>query len=184
MVPIKIIMIYKDKIAFDDWTITNSEYDFLYALAKANNAKSVLEFGTGASTCSFLEHGCRVTSFETSARYIDLRYPYLRTDSNCSLIFYEIGKHPFGLISLGEKFDLAFIDGPNGTKNLSRLDSCLFALKYTDHIFLHDFRRSGERETFAYIIEQYPEWKTATLKTDREIGYLYRGNKLLIPEYI
>lgn len=177
-------MFYRHNIHFDGYAITQKEYSFLGELVAINRISRVLEFGTGASTCSFLEHGCRVTSFETSARHIDLRYPYLRTDSNCSLIFYEIGKHPFGLISLGEKFDLAFIDGPNGTKNLSRLDSCLFALKHTDHIFLHDFRRNGERETFAHIIEEYPEWKAVTLKTDREIGYLYRGNKLLIPEYI
>jgi len=174
-------MIYKDKLKFDAATITSSEYEFLSNFAKNNSLKNILEFGTGASTYSFLEVGCHVTTFETSRKYIPRMFPELLTLKECSVIYYNLDS--LKSIILKQRFDLAFIDGPFGKPHLSRIESCLFSITYTDHLLLHDFKRTGERETLNFIVNKFPSWKFIQIETSRKMGYLYNFAKVnpLIP---
>jgi hypothetical protein len=168
-------MLYKDRIKFDAATITNCEYDFLYDFVKRNNIKTVLEFGTGASTYCFLENNCKITTFETSKRYIPKVFPEILTFPNCVVVYYtvELLKN----ITLNETFDLTFVDGPFGKPHLSRLESCLFSMKYSNHLLLHDFKRKGEIETVDFLTKETPAWKSITINTRRKIGYLYKSDK-------
>jgi len=166
-----------NNIPFNGYSITKKEFEFLDNLIKKNNLEKILEFGTGTSTICFLNNNCFTTSFETSQNYIKKFFFRLTQIKNCNIIYYKINQ--LNDIILNQFFDLAFIDGPNGTKTMSRIDSCLFSIKYTNHLLLHDFRRVGEQESLKYIINNFPKWKLLTIKTDRCLGYLYNSDKVV-----
>lgn len=165
---------YKHNLIFNDAAIHESEYDWLYDFVKKNNIKNVLEFGLGVSTYCFLENDCNITTFETSLEYSK---KFTNLSNKCKIINYK--KEDILDISLNERFDLAFVDGPFGTKSLSRLNSCLFSMRYSDHILLHDFQRVGEKETAKFITDNYKDWNVITIETKRKLGYFFKKHKLL-----
>jgi hypothetical protein len=169
-------MRYRDDIKFNDATIHIDEYNYMVNVISLNNIKNVLEFGLGASTFCFMENDCNITTFETSLKYAK-QFPNVV----CDIVIYENDK--LMDYNFEKTFDIAFIDGPFGVKHLSRLNSCLFALSRTNNILLHDFNRLGEQETFKYIIEHNPEWKMKKINTRRGMGYLFRNEPFIFPEY-
>lgn len=166
---------YKQFVTFNDAAIAEEEYEWLYNFVKDNNIKTVLEFGLGASTYCFLENGCKVVTFETSKSYAD---SFKHFGEDCEVVIYN--KNDKIEREFDYKFDLAFVDGPFGTKSLSRLNSCLYSIKNADHVLLHDFRRSGEKETADFITSRYEEWSVETIQTRRHMGYFHKQDRYSI----
>lgn len=162
-----------NNLKFGNAAINVEEYNFLYNITKLNIFKNILEFGPGTSTYSFLENGCNVVTLELSNTYIEKNYSDLK--NKCKIIYYDINS--LHNVLLDETFDLAFVDGPIGTKSFSRLESCLFSIKYAKHLLLHDFTRIGEEETILFILSEFSNWKKSSYNIPIKFGYIYDCNK-------
>jgi hypothetical protein len=121
-------------------------------------AKSILEFGPGASTEFFVGLGLQVTTIEHMQRWYEVAKEQFKDRPNVRVLKGE-DEMPFRIEGMGsyEKFDLAFVDAPQGYEPLrkahpgyedcSRFNTTLFALQHAPVVLLHDVVRPLERGT-------------------------------------
>lgn len=145
-------MRYIDKMQFTPATINPKEYEFLVEYVKRYSIKSVLEFGPGVSTYAFLENDCQIVALE----HTDWFFEHFIKQFEAQQLSVRVGRYrnapevnPSMVIT---QCDMAFIDSPPGIpgaahKPFNRLNTCLFASRYTRRILLHDSSRIGERLT-------------------------------------
>lgn len=121
------------------------------------NAKSILEFGPGDSTEFFSSLGLQITTIEHSEKWYEVAKERFKDYPNVRVLKGE-DEMPFLCPDLGdEKFDLAFVDAPQGFfparkvhkgyEDCSRFNTALFALQYAPVVLLHDVSRPLERGT-------------------------------------
>jgi hypothetical protein len=124
-------------------------------------ARSVLEFGPGASTRLFLEAGVsRILTCEYSDRW--LRRAVREWGDEPRVEVRRFLNEPEATIR-GERigaFDLAFADSPIGSnrreklagqEECSRLNTTLLALLHAPVVLLHDCHRPGEQATLERV---------------------------------
>jgi hypothetical protein len=121
-------------------------------------AKSILEFGPGASTEFFLGLGLQVTTIEHMQRWYEVAKEQFKDRPNVRVLKGE-DEMPFRVEGMGsyERFDLAFVDAPQGYEPLrkahpgyedcSRFNTTLLALQHAPVVLLHDVVRPLERGT-------------------------------------
>jgi hypothetical protein len=121
-------------------------------------AKSILEFGPGASTEFFLGLGLQVTTIEHMQRWYEVAKEQFKDRPNVRVLKGE-DEVPFRVEGMGsyERFDLAFVDAPQGYQPLrkahegyedcSRFNTTLLALQHAPVVLLHDVVRPLERGT-------------------------------------
>lgn len=139
--------------------------DYGALLAEARGARSVLEFGPGASTLALVEAGCeRIATCEYQDRWLAATVEMLAPHPQVVVHRYvnaaevEVEGLPPG------EFDLAFVDSPlgiearryvgfPGQEGCSRLNTLLFALSRAPVVLFHDARREGEQRSLERVIE-------------------------------
>jgi hypothetical protein len=122
------------------------------------NARSILEFGPGDSTEFFASLGLQVTTVEHMEKWYLVAKERFKDYPNVRVLKGE-DEMPFTVEGLGsfEKFDLAFVDAPQGYyplrkihagyEDCSRFNTALFALQHAPVVLLHDATRPCERAT-------------------------------------
>jgi len=186
---------------FSSWSIHYDEYRLLVDLCRLNRIEKVIEFGPGASSCAFLDASCDVHSYECDANWLTkhqsamraLDFVFPRTE--CHEMMSATPEQPFtssrsktptydvtflpsdqtpSEADLPFHPDLILVDGPpyiQGEK-YSRLQACLFSIKLSGRIILHDAYRKGEKNTLellrnqGYHIQVIPSPKGLALVTD------------------
>jgi hypothetical protein len=135
-----------------------SDIDYLKFEIDSLGAKSILEFGPGASTELFAGLGLQVTTIEHMQRWYEVAKEQFKDRPNVRVLKGE-DEMPFRVEGMGsyEKFDLAFVDAPQGYEPLrkvhpgyedcSRLNTTLLALQHAPVVLLHDVVRPLERGT-------------------------------------
>lgn len=158
---------------FTGASILPEEYRFLQEFCRANNIRRVLEFGPGVSTLAFLKVGCVVVSIENNKKCF-LEIERALSTENCTLL---LGTAP-GIMNhaaiAGERFDLAFVDGPPAKGPLPRLNSVQAAMCHAPIVLLHDANRSGETRTI-YEVTKHEGWRMEAYPSDRGIAILRSG---------
>lgn len=96
---------------FTSGSIDYLDWNFIEKAIDQYNVKTVIEFGSGLSTLLFMKKGLKVISFETSKQWIET---VKKINPECDIREWD-GKSPIDF--KGEKFDMAFIDGPTGGNN-------------------------------------------------------------------
>jgi hypothetical protein len=121
-------------------------------------AKSILEFGPGASTEFFAKLGLNVTTVEHMQQWYEAALERFKDFPNVRVLKGE-DEIPFTVKGLesNERFDLAFVDAPQGYRPIrkvhkgyedcSRFNSTLLALQHAPVVLLHDTTRALERGT-------------------------------------
>jgi hypothetical protein len=121
-------------------------------------AKSILEFGPGASTEFFAKLGLQVTTVEHSEKWFEAAVERFKDYPNVRVLKGE-DEMPFRVEGMGsyERYDLAFVDAPQGYEPLrkahpgyedcSRFNTTMLALQHAPVVLLHDTVRSLERGT-------------------------------------
>jgi hypothetical protein len=141
-------------------TSTLHQQDVHYFQFEINSlgAKSILEFGPGASTELFAKLGLQVTTVEHIQKWYEVALERFKDCPNVRVLKGE-DEMPFTVTGMGsyEKFDLAFVDAPQGYRPLrrvhkgyedcSRFNTTLFALQHAPVVLLHDTARPLERGT-------------------------------------
>jgi ADP-heptose:LPS heptosyltransferase len=120
--------------------ITDRDWMFMKDIIQEENVKTVLEFGAGLSTLLMGTLVDRVKTFETMQGWIQKIKS--QSDPNKNEFYLWDGKNlP---ITLNERFDMAFVDGPSGGEN--REWSTKIASELADVVIVHDAGRKPERE--------------------------------------
>jgi hypothetical protein len=139
-------------------TLPREDYEILWNEAKGK--QSVLEFGPGFSTYSFIEAGVpRILCCEYLDKYFDFAKERFKDYPQIEIIrFFD---EPEARADIEGQFDLAFVDSPKGyagartahpdQKDCSRLNTCLLALKHSPVVLLHDATRPLERGTLGRL---------------------------------
>jgi hypothetical protein len=129
---------------------------------EAIGAKTILEFGPGASTEVFAGFGLLVTTVEHQQKWYEVAKERFKDRPNVRVLKGE-DEIPFRVPELddSEKFDMAFVDAPQGYypkrkihkgyEDCSRFNSTLFALERAPVVFLHDAIRPLERGTLCRL---------------------------------
>ena len=126
----------------------------LVKYVKDNRIGMLYEFGSGVSTQRLAEAGVSVVSFETHKPYADAVREYfkeLRLDPMPTISSYEESSDFMSSLKHLAKARLCFVDGPRGTKQMSRINSLKAAAILADTILLHDAQRRGERQSLEYM---------------------------------
>lgn len=130
--------------------------------------KSVLEFGPGISTCAFIEAGVEeIVCCESQDGWLKHYENWIKNNSHIinskiTLLPFDDCVYPLSIPSIDHlKFDMAFVDSPRGHKgqfhkfkgyeSCSRFATTMYAIQHSDHVFLHDVNRDGEKETLKFI---------------------------------
>jgi len=146
------------------YAIDENEWNLLIEFLRSNNIRSVIEFGVGISTKLFLAMCSRVVSYEHDQDWA--------SKFDHDVILYDPMK-PIQYID--EKFDLAFVDGPNGKfripDNCSRYYTTEAAKKHSDIIIIHDSKRDGETETIRRLLS---DWQRQDLPSARGLTIFRR----------
>lgn len=117
---------------------------------KDNKVTLVYEFGAGVSTQRMSEAGIIVRSFETHAEYAGLVNEYFKSlelNPMPTVSHYVEGPEFMQKVKELPQARVCFVDGPRGTKELSRIHSLEAAALLADTILLHDAQRRGERQS-------------------------------------
>lgn len=130
---------------FTSWSIDYRDWAFIENMIDKYNVKTVLEFGAGLSTLLFAKKGVKVVSIETDKKWLE---SVKEINPVCDIRFWD-GKSPIDF--KGEKFDMAFVDGPTGGEH--REFSTKIASENANIILIHD-----ATETHAI------EWQSKYLK--------------------
>ncbi len=139
----KILRIKSGGIASDDC-------EFLYNFCKKEKIKTILEFGPGSSTSCFLKlKDIKLVGFENDEEWLKVAREKFKEYSNVS--FFKFRNEKDIELNVQGNFDLSFVDSSLGNPASFRLDTCLYAMKYTKVIILHDSKRRGEQETIEHL---------------------------------
>jgi hypothetical protein len=129
---------------------------------EAIGAKTILEFGPGASTEVFAGFGLLVTTVEHQQKWYEVAKERFKDYPNVRVLKGE-DEIPFRVPELddSEMFDMAFVDAPQGYfpkrkihkgyEDCSRYNTTLFALQRAPVVFLHDTIRPLERGTLGRL---------------------------------
>lgn len=130
---------------------------------KVVEGKTVLEFGPGSSTQTFIDAGAtRVVSCEYIDKWLEVAKERFRDEPRIEILKFH-DTVPVAVEDFDPEwhFDVGFVDAPKGFIPLrrqhpqfpdcSRLNTCMFALEYCDIVFLHDAMRGCERATLAQL---------------------------------
>jgi hypothetical protein len=132
------------------------------ATVKQLDAKTVLEFGPGASTEALAGLGLQVTTVEHDEHWFEVAKERFKDYPNVRVLKGE-DEMPFLVPDLDpdEKFDFAFVDAPQGYyprrkihkgyEDCSRFNTALFALQRAPVVLLHDVTRPLERGTLCRL---------------------------------
>ena len=172
-------MKYKENVIFRSASITKIEYSYLVELVKINNFKNILEFGPGASTYAFLENQCNIWSLEHHPEWFKKKNEDFIEEPLVNLFLYDKNKDIEIEGISDKKFDMAFIDGPPGSKSPSRMLSCQYASERTDIFLLHDCHRDAEKDTIDIFKKN--GWKTFIIEKGRKIGVCYKKDSIIFP---
>ena len=172
------------------WAIDSRTMDWLWDFLNQNKPNTILEFGSGSSTCLFCAWMKRhnksgiVISIEQSrseAEKTSARLAKHGMANNGRVLFMEtdaagkiIADHQKIAQELhGKKVDMLFVDGPAGPTGCreNTLKDSMPLLAPSGHWFLHDSYRTGELD----IIKRWP-----TLKGVTALGILARGKGLCV----
>ena len=175
------------------WAIDSRTMDWLWDFLNQNKPNTILEFGSGSSTCLFCAWMKRhnksgiVISIEQSrseAEKTSARLAKHGMANNGRVLFMEtdaagkiIADHQKISQELhGKKVDMLFVDGPAGPTGCreNTLKSSMTLLAPTGHWFLHDSYRTGELK----IIEQWSNLNGVMIS-----GILSYGNGLGIGKW-
>ena len=161
----------------NSYPINQAEEKWLRSLARMNKINSVLEFGPGKSTAVWLETcGGPVVSIEKD--------PHKKEQMlNKFGHFGRWWSPPYP--PRGERYDMAFVDGPAGTPRYSRLASLMAAAELTDLMILHDFGRLGEWESGEVLQALGWEITRAQIergKAQRAMGVFTLHRSVIIPD--
>lgn len=115
------------KILWGNRSIWKEDWIVLKKFLKEFKIKKVLEYGCGLSTELMLLEGIEVNSLESEKWWAEL----CRHALESRVIYYAQGQLPI----IEEKFDLAFVDGP---QTGPRKDEILHAKEHVDLIYFHD----------------------------------------------
>ena len=139
---------------------TQEEYEIIYNTAKGK--QSVLEFGPGASTWAFIDAGVLdIVSCENNDRYFEIAKGKFK--DRVTLVKFDAGQFPLKIPEIDDReFDLVLVDAPIGAQakqtivipdweGYSRINSLIYALGKSDHIFLHDAHREGEQNSLEVV---------------------------------
>jgi hypothetical protein len=119
-------------------------------------AKSVLEFGPGDSTQTFLDIGVeKIVTCENIDKWLGVAKDRFKKDKRVTVLKFE-DEFPVTVDGLGdEMFDIGFVDAPKGFNpvrkvhpgfaDCSRLNTLAFALDRCKVVLLHDAKRPLER---------------------------------------
>jgi hypothetical protein len=135
---------------------------YLKSAVESVGAKTILEFGPGASTEVFAGLGLLITTVEHQDKWYEVAKERFKDYPNVRVLKGE-DEMPFRVPDLDddEKFDLAFVDAPQGYfpkrkvhkgyEDCSRFNTALFALERAPVVLLHDATRSLERGTLCRL---------------------------------
>lgn len=175
------------------WAIDSRTMDWLWDFLNKNKPNTILEFGSGSSTCLFCawmkkykESGIVISIEQNKAeaeKTSDRLYKHGMAN-NGSVLFMEtdtagriiIDHQKISQKLHGKKVDMLFVDGPagpTGCRDNALKDSIPFLAK-SGHWFLHDSYRTGELR----IIEQWSKLNGVMVH-----GILSRGNGLGIGKW-
>jgi predicted O-methyltransferase YrrM len=120
-------------------------------------AKSVLEFGPGASTQTFLDLGVeRIVTCEHLDQWLDVAKERFKDAPRVTVLkFYDEFPVVVDGLDTEEQFDIGFVDSPKGFdpvrkvhegyEDYSRLNTLIFALERCKVVLLHDALRAHEQ---------------------------------------
>ena len=147
------------------WRIGERSFRYICALIRDNQYRSLVEFGSGASTVRLaaefpkmlivsIEHDSAF--LEQTRRLLAQAAPNTRVDlQHCRLRWRFLGGRPFFTYSqarLPEQVDLVIIDGPPGSTRRGR-EACLYVcyerLRIGGVVVLDDLCRQNEQQSYA-----------------------------------
>jgi predicted O-methyltransferase YrrM len=155
------------------WSIDDDEASFLRAFVQSNRTRTVLEFGPGKSTQTFLDAGCEVWSLEHDPAWHErLRQQLGEPAGLRQLLQYTFWPELRVLDLQAERFDLAFVDGPPTSffRRFARLNAIEFAAARTDVILLHDSRREMEQNSMMVMEEKGWVWRQLPSRRGLAVG--------------
>jgi hypothetical protein len=141
--------------------------DYGTLLREFQGAKTVLEFGPGASTFALIEAGVeKIVTLEHLAEWYDKALEKFKDYPQVEIRQYY--DEPTVLADVEEDFDVALVDSPKGftheviealgvrkkhpgQEDCSRFNTCLFALDRAPLVYLHDAYRPLERGTLGRL---------------------------------
>jgi hypothetical protein len=136
--------------------LENDDKESFRREVERTGAKSVLEFGPGASTDTFLDVGIeKIVTCENIDKWLDVAKTKFKGDKRVKVLKFE-DTVPVTVDGLGdERFDIGFVDAPKGFNpvrkvhegfaDCSRLNTLMFALERCKVVLLHDATRPLER---------------------------------------
>lgn len=143
---------------------TFDDYGALLAAAREANAKSILEFGPGASTLALIEAGCeRIVTCEYQQPWLSAAAERLAPYPQVDLRRYvNVSDVEVEGLARDEAFDLAFVDSPlgceakrkieiPGQEGCSRLNTLIYALGRAPVVLFHDAKRAGEQRSIERV---------------------------------
>jgi len=148
-------------------SITPEERTILKDYATSHNIKSVLEFGPGYSTMSFL--ACeKIVSLEPNKTWYEKYKGIFEPFANVHIYLFNPNETNISVPEADSySFDLAFVDSPPARGVLPRFNSLMYALARAKVVFLHDTKRQGEQNTIRTIAEMHPTLEIEQYKTSR-----------------
>lgn len=132
------------------------DYAFIKQEIKRTGAKTVLEFGPGASTKAFLDAGVeKIVTCEYIDKWLEVAREQFKDEKRVTVLKFH-DEIPVVVEGLGdETFDIGFVDAPKGFNparkihegfaDCSRLNTLLHALDRCKVVLLHDAMRPLER---------------------------------------
>jgi predicted O-methyltransferase YrrM len=153
------------------WGIDEDEAGFLQDFVRLNQVRTVLEFGPGRSTQSFLDVGCLVWSLEHDPAWLEkARQQLAHQQALKQLLLYAV-EPELRIPQLEQSsFDIAFIDGPPASffRHFARLNAIEFAAARTNVILLHDANR--EMECNSMLVMEEKGWHWRVLRSARGLA--------------
>jgi ADP-heptose:LPS heptosyltransferase len=124
-------------LAFGSPCISEKDWVAMQEIIEKHKIKTVLEFGCGLSTLMMLDAGLKVTSLETQDRW---KEDVAKKHKDTNILLWDGVKED--VIKEDQKFDMAFIDGPQGGDK--REISTKLASKHASVIIQEDSSREQE----------------------------------------
>jgi len=122
---------------------------------------SILEFGPGLSTETFIKVHCSdIVTCENHPKWYEVAIERFKDYPQVEVIKYENTPIVNIPILANRQFELAFVDNPVGANNknrvihkgqekLARWNTLEFCMNHCNLVFLHDCKRSGEQNSLS-----------------------------------
>jgi hypothetical protein len=138
-------------ILYNGATILEDDAIILSDFIEKNNIKSIIEFGPGSSTSTFLGTNISLLhSLEYNETWFSKYSKQFSNDNRVKFIKYT-NKPNLEIYGTIDAYDMCFVDSPRGTLTCSRMNAVIYATTKTNRIIIHDSRRVGEKQTIQYL---------------------------------